>query len=68
MRSSSILTLLRTRHNCETYISSFTDSQRFVRDEGLFFGPAKAKEYEKNLISMVEDICSSRSSIFQNQS
>jgi len=63
MRSSSILTLLRTRHNCETYISSFTDSQRFVRDEGLFFGPAKAKEYEKNLISMVEDICSSRSSI-----
>ena len=63
MRSSSILTLLRTRHNCETYISSFTDSQRFVRDEGLFFGRAKAKEYEKKIINMVEDICNSRSSI-----
>jgi hypothetical protein len=53
-RGSNVVELLRTRHTCETYVSTLTHSQRLMRDEGALFGPSKAKEYESKVLSMVQ--------------
>jgi len=44
-RKSGVLTLLRTRHNCEQYISTMTQSQKIIEENGLLFGPGKVKEH-----------------------
>ena len=53
--SNSVIELLRTRHKCETYVSTLTQSQRDVCDEGALFGPAKAKEHENKILNMVKN-------------
>ncbi|KAG7348402.1 thioredoxin [Nitzschia inconspicua] len=42
---SSVLQLLRNRHNCQTYVSTFTNCQQVVANEGIFGGPGKAEQY-----------------------
>jgi hypothetical protein len=54
VRGNSVIELLRTRHKCETYISTLTQSQRLIRDYGALFGPNKAKEYESKIVSMMQ--------------
>mmetsp|Transcript_11127 Transcript_11127/g.25771 ORF Transcript_11127/g.25771 Transcript_11127/m.25771 type:complete len:295 (-) Transcript_11127:46-930(-) len=49
--NGGVLTLLKKQHNCHCYISTMTASQRLVCDEGVLFGPGKAKEHLKNLSS-----------------
>lgn len=46
---SAVLALLKSRHNCESYISTMTRSQRIIRDDGLIFGPSKAKDHVKQV-------------------
>ena len=53
-RANSVIELLRKRHKCETYISTLTQSQRLIRDDGALFGPNKAKEYESKIVNMVQ--------------
>jgi len=45
---SSILGLLKSRHNCRRYISTETECQKIVAKEGIFGGPGKADDYAKN--------------------
>lgn len=46
---SGVLSLLRSRHKCESYISTMTTSQRIIRDDGVIFGPGKAKDHVKQI-------------------
>lgn len=45
----SVLDLLRSRHKCETYISTMTESQRLMESEGIFSGPKKADEHTQRI-------------------
>ena len=36
---------MKTRHGCDNYISTFTNSQSIIKDDGLIFGPGNAKNY-----------------------
>jgi thiol-disulfide isomerase/thioredoxin len=47
--TSGVLQLLRSRHKCESYISTMTASQRIIRDDGVLFGPGKAKDHVKQI-------------------
>jgi len=44
-QKSGVLTLLRSRHNCDKYLSAMTKSQRIIIDDGIFFGPNKIKNH-----------------------
>lgn len=52
---SSILGLLKSRHNCQKYISTETECQKIVAKEGIFGGPGKADNYCKNSAANVKD-------------
>ena len=47
--TNGVLSLLRSRHKCERYISTMTTSQRIIRDDGVIFGPGKAKDHVKQI-------------------
>ncbi|KAL3921282.1 MAG: hypothetical protein SGARI_006719, partial [Bacillariaceae sp.] len=47
--SSTILQLLKTRHNCHKYISTYTHSQELVANEGIFGGPGKTDKYSQEV-------------------
>ncbi|KAL3925092.1 MAG: hypothetical protein SGARI_005909, partial [Bacillariaceae sp.] len=46
---SSVLQLLKTRHNCHKYVSTFTYSQELVANEGIFGGPGKTDQYSQKV-------------------
>lgn len=48
---SSVLQLLRSRHKCDKYISTMTQSQQIVKNDGLIFGPGKANNHVKSMES-----------------
>mmetsp|Transcript_42028 Transcript_42028/g.101270 ORF Transcript_42028/g.101270 Transcript_42028/m.101270 type:complete len:327 (+) Transcript_42028:367-1347(+) len=50
---SSILGLLKSRHNCLRYISTETECQKIVAKEGIFGGPGKADDYCKKAAASV---------------
>jgi len=43
--NNGVIGLLKTRHGCDNYISTFTNSQSIIKDDGLIFGPGNAKKY-----------------------
>lgn len=45
MGLGTTLRLLKERHNCESYVSSMTQSQSIVNQGGVFFGPGKVKDH-----------------------
>jgi thiol-disulfide isomerase/thioredoxin len=45
----SVLQLLKTRHNCHKYISTYTHSQEMVANEGIFGGPGKTDMYSEKV-------------------
>ena len=46
---TSVLQLLKTRHNCQKYISTYTHSQELVANEGIFGGPGKTDKYSQKV-------------------
>jgi thiol-disulfide isomerase/thioredoxin len=46
---SSVLQLLKTRHNCHKYISTLTYCQEVVANEGIFGGPGKAEQFSQKV-------------------
>ncbi|KAL7540152.1 hypothetical protein ACHAWF_006608 [Thalassiosira exigua] len=48
---SSVLQLLRSRHQCNKYISTLTEAQQIVKNDGVFFGPGKANSYLQSISS-----------------
>jgi thiol-disulfide isomerase/thioredoxin len=49
---SSVLQLLSSRHQCNKYISTLTQSQQIVKNEGVLWGPGKANDHVKKMESM----------------
>ena len=47
--TGGVLSLLKSRHKCERYISTMTASQRIIRDDGVIFGPGKVKDHVRRL-------------------
>lgn len=47
--TGGVLSLLKSRHKCERYISTMTASQRIIRDDGVIFGPGKVKDHIRQL-------------------
>jgi len=41
----SIISELRRRNKCDRYVSTFSQSQKIIREKGLLFGRGDAKEY-----------------------
>mmetsp|Transcript_25479 Transcript_25479/g.61249 ORF Transcript_25479/g.61249 Transcript_25479/m.61249 type:complete len:574 (+) Transcript_25479:88-1809(+) len=54
---SSVLQLLRSRHQCNTYISTLTKSQQMIKSDGVLFGPGKANSYMKSMESISTKKC-----------
>ena len=54
-RSNRIVDQLDRQHQCQNYISTYSRAQRMVRDNGLIFGPGKAKKYENALKNVLTD-------------
>ena len=54
---STVLQLLRSRHKCDKYISTLTESQQIVKNDGVLFGPGKANSYAKSLESISSNKC-----------
>jgi len=54
---SSVLALLRSRHKCKSYISTVTQAQQILRNEGVFFGPGKANDHIKKMQSLSSRNC-----------
>lgn len=54
---SSMLQLLRSRHQCYKYVSTLTQSQQIIKNDGVLFGPGKANSYVKSIESMSYDKC-----------
>ena len=49
---SSVLQLLQLKHQCNKYISTLTQSQQIVKNEGVLWGPGKANDHVKKMESM----------------
>jgi thiol-disulfide isomerase/thioredoxin len=49
--SSTICKNLAELHNCHVYISTVTESQRIIFQDGLLFGPKKTKEHVAQIVS-----------------
>ncbi|KAL9184199.1 hypothetical protein ACHAXT_002285 [Thalassiosira profunda] len=54
---STMLQLLRTRHKCDKYISTLTQSQQIIKNDGVLFGPGKANSYMKSTESISVQKC-----------
>lgn len=54
---SSVLQLLRSRHQCNKYISTLTESQQMIKNEGVLFGPGKANSYVKATETLAPNKC-----------
>lgn len=54
---SSVLQLLRERHQCDKYISTLTESQQIVKQNGVLFGPGKANAHMKSMASLSPTQC-----------
>lgn len=54
---SSVLQLLRARHSCATYISTLTLAQQMIMNDGVLFGPGKAKAYLKSTEALSPTAC-----------
>eukprot|EP00581_Thalassiosira_minuscula_P012331 CAMPEP_0183720938 /NCGR_PEP_ID=MMETSP0737-20130205/13417_1 /TAXON_ID=385413 /ORGANISM="Thalassiosira miniscula, Strain CCMP1093" /LENGTH=575 /DNA_ID=CAMNT_0025950893 /DNA_START=98 /DNA_END=1825 /DNA_ORIENTATION=- len=55
--SSSVLQLLQSRHQCAKYISTLTESQQIIKNDGVFFGPGKANSHVKSMESLSPKQC-----------
>eukprot|EP00527_Entomoneis_sp_CCMP2396_P002133 CAMPEP_0198142122 /NCGR_PEP_ID=MMETSP1443-20131203/5011_1 /TAXON_ID=186043 /ORGANISM="Entomoneis sp., Strain CCMP2396" /LENGTH=550 /DNA_ID=CAMNT_0043805077 /DNA_START=190 /DNA_END=1838 /DNA_ORIENTATION=+ len=51
MLEGPVIRLLRQRHQCRTYMTTYTRAQQIIGEEGMFFGPNKVKQYQADLIS-----------------
>ena len=49
---SGVLQLLRSQHECDKYISTLTQSQQIIKNEGVLFGPGKANAHVKSMESI----------------
>ncbi|KAL7536472.1 hypothetical protein ACHAXR_007182 [Thalassiosira sp. AJA248-18] len=49
---STVLQLLKFRHQCDKYISTLTESQQMIKKDGVLFGPGKANGYVKSMESI----------------
>ena len=49
---STLLQLLDLKHQCNKYISTLTQSQQIVKNEGVLFGPGKANAHVKTMESV----------------
>jgi thiol-disulfide isomerase/thioredoxin len=49
---STLLQLLDLKHQCNKYISTLTQSQQIVKNEGVLFGPGKANAHVKAMGSV----------------
>lgn len=47
--AESTLQMLKSRHNCHKYVSTFTHSQDIIESEGIFGGPRKADGYSEKI-------------------
>ena len=56
---SSVLQLLQSQHQCNKYISTLTQSQQIVKNEGVLFGPGKANAHVKAMESVSLAKCTS---------
>ena len=54
---SSLLQLLQSRHGCGTYISTLTQSQQIIKNDGVLFGPGKANSHVKSMESISSKQC-----------
>lgn len=54
---SSVLQLLRSKHQCQKYISTLTQSQQIIKKEGVIFGPGKAGSHIKSMESTSPQQC-----------
>ena len=46
---SSVLQLLRSRHQCNKYISTISQSQQIIKRDGMLFGPGKANAHVESM-------------------
>ena len=53
-QKSSVIRLLQERHGCGRYLSTRTRGQEIVSDEGVLFGPNKAKEYSRRMLELTD--------------
>jgi hypothetical protein len=56
---STMLQLLRSRHRCYKYVSTLTQSQQIIMNDGVLFGPGKANSYVKSMESVSTNKCQS---------
>lgn len=54
---STMLQLLRSRHRCYKYVSTLTQSQQIIKNDGVLFGPGKANAYVKSMESISSNKC-----------
>mmetsp|Transcript_23009 Transcript_23009/g.49798 ORF Transcript_23009/g.49798 Transcript_23009/m.49798 type:complete len:572 (+) Transcript_23009:141-1856(+) len=54
---SSVLQLLQSRHQCDKYISTLTQSQQIIKNGGVLFGPGKANSHVKSMESISPKKC-----------
>ena len=54
---STVLQLLQAKHQCSKYISTLTQSQQIVKNEGVLWGPGKAKDHVKRMESISLSKC-----------
>ena len=54
---STMLQLLRSRHRCYKYVSTLTQSQQIIKNDGVLFGPGKANTYVKSMESISSNKC-----------
>lgn len=47
----TVIRLLRQRHKCNTYVTTYTKAQQMIGQEGLLFGPGKVKRYQSEVTS-----------------
>lgn len=52
-----MLQLLRSRHRCYKYVSTLTQSQQIIKNDGVLFGPGKANAYVKSMESISSNKC-----------
>lgn len=53
----SVLSLLRSKHQCNKYISTTTHAQQVIKNDGILFGPGKANTHVKAMESMSLQKC-----------
>ncbi|KAL7495432.1 hypothetical protein ACHAWT_004678 [Skeletonema menzelii] len=56
---STVLQLLQSKHQCNKYISTLTQSQQLVKNEGVLWGPGKANDHVKKMESVPLTRCTS---------